>query len=71
MLPLFHSYLTGLVLSPFQNPISSPVSPIQSFTLVTACFAMPLCVLLLLCRVRPIPVLVPLGSIPGLMNELP
>lgn len=67
--PLAHSYRTGLVLSPFQNPINSPVSPTQSLTFVTACFAIPDCVLLLLCLVRP--GIFADGSMPGLINELP
>lgn len=75
------SHHNGLVLSPRQNPISSPASPTHSLTPFTAALAMPVCVLLLLCLVRvdtpptlgmayP-PLAMEFGSWPGLTNELP
>lgn len=71
----------GLDLSPFQNPMSSPVSPIQSLTPLTAALAMPAFVPALFLPVLPYALDPPSigepyadatpGSCPGVTKLLP
>lgn len=58
----------GLVLSPFQNPITSPVSPTHSLTPVTTAFAMPALVPL---RARLLPSMPLLGPPTPMPEPLP